>query len=94
MHPVTQIAPGLAGIPELVKLLQSRGQAVFLVSGGFRQIIHPLAERLDIPLANVFANSILFDVCCCLLASWPKQAVMLNMHVQLFFAGEGQLCRI
>lgn len=49
------------GIPELVRLLQQRGQQVFLVSGGFRQIIHPLAESLGIPLANVFANTILFD---------------------------------
>ncbi|GFR47109.1 hypothetical protein Agub_g8794 [Astrephomene gubernaculifera] len=49
------------GIPELVSLLRSRGQEVFLVSGGFRQIIHPLAESLGIPLSHVFANSILFD---------------------------------
>ncbi|GLI63668.1 hypothetical protein VaNZ11_006706 [Volvox africanus] len=49
------------GIPELVALLRSRGQEVFLVSGGFRQIIHPLAEALGIPLSHVFANSILFD---------------------------------
>ncbi|EFJ47972.1 hypothetical protein VOLCADRAFT_60933 [Volvox carteri f. nagariensis] len=49
------------GIPELVALLRSRGQEVFLVSGGFRQIIHPLAESLGIPLSHVFANSILFD---------------------------------
>lgn len=48
------------GIPELVKLLRAQGKKVFLVSGGFRQIIHPLAESLDIPLTNVFANVILF----------------------------------
>ncbi len=52
----------VAGIPELVSLLRSRGQEVFLVSGGFRQIIHPLAQQLDIPLSHVFANNILFDV--------------------------------
>jgi len=51
-----------AGIPELVDLLRSQGKQVFLVSGGFRQIIHPLAQTLDIPLSNVFANSILFKV--------------------------------
>ncbi|GLC47214.1 hypothetical protein PLESTB_001457900 [Pleodorina starrii] len=49
------------GIPDLVALLRSRGQEVFLVSGGFRQIIHPLAESLGIPLSHVFANTILFD---------------------------------
>ncbi len=52
----------LAGIPELVKLLRSQGKEVFLVSGGFRQIIHPLAEQLGIPTSHVFANTILFDV--------------------------------
>ncbi len=41
-----------AGIPELVSELRS----------GFRQIIHPLAASLDIPLSHVFANTILFDV--------------------------------
>ena len=50
------------GIPELVSLLRSRGQQVFLVSGGFRQVIHPLAESLDIPVSQVFANTILFNV--------------------------------
>ena len=51
-----------AGIPELVKLLRSQGKQVFLVSGGFRQVIHPLATSLDIPLSHVFANTILFKV--------------------------------
>ena len=31
-------SPQSPGIPELVRLLQSRGQAVYLVSGGFRQV--------------------------------------------------------
>lgn len=35
---------------------------MFLVSGGFRQVIHPLAESLDIPVSQVFANTILFNV--------------------------------
>lgn len=48
------------GIPELVELLNKQGKKVFLVSGGFRQVIHPLADSLGIPLSNVFANTILF----------------------------------
>jgi phosphoserine phosphatase len=48
------------GIPELLAALAARGQHVFLVSGGFRQIIHPLAEALGIPVDHVFANSLLF----------------------------------
>eukprot|EP00208_Stichococcus_sp_RCC1054_P004468 CAMPEP_0206145770 /NCGR_PEP_ID=MMETSP1473-20131121/28474_1 /ASSEMBLY_ACC=CAM_ASM_001109 /TAXON_ID=1461547 /ORGANISM="Stichococcus sp, Strain RCC1054" /LENGTH=238 /DNA_ID=CAMNT_0053542107 /DNA_START=219 /DNA_END=935 /DNA_ORIENTATION=+ len=47
------------GIPELVRALQRRGQHVFLVSGGFRVIINPIAEMLGIPLDNVYANTIL-----------------------------------
>ncbi|KAJ9532761.1 hypothetical protein QJQ45_010885 [Haematococcus lacustris] len=56
-HP-HRISPG---IPELLTLLRQQGKEVFLVSGGFRQIIHPLAQHLDIPLDNVFANNLLFQ---------------------------------
>lgn len=52
----------LAGIPELVEMLQSRGTGVFLVSGGFRVIIDPIADILKIPRDHVFANKILFNV--------------------------------
>jgi len=60
----TTTAPLLAhpGIPELVAKLQSQGKGVFLVSGGFRQVIHPIAESLNIPVSNVFANQLLFKV--------------------------------
>ena len=51
-----------AGIVELVQRLQSRQTAVYLVSGGFRPIINPIAELLHIPLENVYANTILHDV--------------------------------
>lgn len=49
------------GIPELVRELQARGTKVFLVSGGFRAVIEPIADSLNIPRSHVFANSILFD---------------------------------
>ncbi|MEW5299314.1 MAG: hypothetical protein WDW38_003400 [Sanguina aurantia] len=49
------------GIPELVQRLRQRGQTVFLVSGGFHQIIDPLAAALNIPASHVFANTITFD---------------------------------
>ena len=51
-----------AGIAELVQKLQERQTAVYLVSGGFRPIINPIAELLKIPLKNVYANTILHDV--------------------------------
>jgi len=47
------------GIPELVQKLVGSGKKVFLVSGGFRVIINPVATMLGIPLEHVFANSIL-----------------------------------
>lgn len=47
-------------IAELVKNLHSRGVDVYLISGGFDVIIQPAAERLNIPMENVFANSIKF----------------------------------
>ena len=49
------------GVAELVANLQARGTAVFLVSGGFTQMIHPVARALGLPPARVFANTILFD---------------------------------
>ncbi|XP_064391814.1 phosphoserine phosphatase-like isoform X2 [Halichondria panicea] len=49
------------GIEQLVGLLHSRGTIVYLVSGGFHCMIDPLADYLNIPRENVFANRILFN---------------------------------
>jgi len=50
------------GIEELVKLLHSRGTHVYLVSGGFRQMIEPLASHLQIPFPDrLYANNVLFN---------------------------------
>ena len=51
-----------AGIAELVHRLRSRKTAVYLVSGGFRPIINPIAEMLSIPVDHVYANTILHGV--------------------------------
>jgi phosphoserine phosphatase len=48
-------------IDELVTLLHARNVPVYLVSGGFRLIINPVADRLGIPRTRVYANSLLFD---------------------------------
>lgn len=45
----------------MIDILHSRDVAVYLVSGGFRLIINPIAEQLNIERKNVFANSIKFD---------------------------------
>lgn len=49
------------GVVEFMTLLRARGAELFLVSGGFTQMIFPLADVLSIPRSNVFANTILFD---------------------------------
>lgn len=46
---------------ELVQTLKSRNVAVFLVSGGFRHLINPVAEKLGIPQENIYANKIFFE---------------------------------
>jgi phosphoserine phosphatase len=52
------------GVSSVVGALQRRGIHVFLVSGGFTQMIAPVALELGIPSENVFANTILFDARC------------------------------
>ncbi|CAM9806559.1 unnamed protein product [Chrysoparadoxa australica] len=49
------------GVEQLVKALQGRGTSVYLVSGGFRLMIAPVAEMLGIPSRNIFANTIEFN---------------------------------
>jgi phosphoserine phosphatase len=55
-HP-PRLTPGVA---DLIAALTARGTHVYLVSGGFTEMIHPLAERLGIPPVRVFANVLQF----------------------------------
>lgn len=48
------------GIEELIKKLKAKNTNVYLISGGFRQMINPVASILGIPLTNIFANQLLF----------------------------------
>lgn len=45
---------------QLVEALQARDVDVYLVSGGFRSLIAPVAKMLNIPLENIFANRLKF----------------------------------
>jgi phosphoserine phosphatase len=45
---------------KLVKLLFHRGVEVYMISGGFRDVIEPLADYLGVPRDHVFANKIFF----------------------------------
>lgn len=49
-------------IPDIVAYCAQRGIQVFLVSGGFHQVIDPLAASMGIPSDHVFANRILHNV--------------------------------
>lgn len=53
--------PLTPGIKELVDELHCAGKQVFLISGGFREMISPVAMQLGIPKENIYANTILFD---------------------------------
>ncbi|KAF7838529.1 phosphoserine phosphatase, chloroplastic [Senna tora] len=48
------------GIQELVEKLKANHIHVYLISGGFRQMINPVASILGIPQENIFANQLLF----------------------------------
>ncbi|KAJ6851532.1 phosphoserine phosphatase, chloroplastic-like [Iris pallida] len=52
-----KISPGIA---ELINKLKAINIDVYLISGGFRQMINPVALQLGIPFENIFANQLLF----------------------------------
>ena len=49
------------GIAALIDLLHERHVPVYLITGGFHAIVDPVAKQLNIPVANVFANRLLFN---------------------------------
>ncbi|MCO5552154.1 hypothetical protein L7F22_005664 [Adiantum nelumboides] len=49
------------GIEELIRKLHAKGKSVYLISGGFRQMIAPVAKILHIREDNIFANRLLFS---------------------------------
>ncbi|KAL3697411.1 hypothetical protein R1sor_011487 [Riccia sorocarpa] len=49
------------GIKDLVDKLHSKDKHVYLVSGGFRQMIEPAADLLGIQKDRIYANTLLFD---------------------------------
>jgi phosphoserine phosphatase len=56
-HPPTLTA----GIVEVIAKLHARNTPVYLVSGGFRLMIEPIADRVGIAKDRVIANTILFN---------------------------------
>jgi phosphoserine phosphatase len=49
------------GIESLVESMHVAGIDVYLVSGGFRIMLEPIAQELCISKTNIYANTILFD---------------------------------
>lgn len=56
-HPL-QLTPG---IDRLIQALHDRGTDVYLVSGGFRLMIEPIAQILNVTRERIFANTLLFN---------------------------------
>ena len=56
-HPLT-LTPGIAN---LIKALHLREQHVYFVSGGFRQMIEPIAAQVHIAPHQIFANTLVFN---------------------------------
>jgi phosphoserine phosphatase len=48
-------------IDKVIKILHDRGIPVYLVSGGFRQMIKPIADLLNIPSHRIYSNNIIFE---------------------------------
>lgn len=56
-HPL-QFTPGFI---ELIQCLREHGKRVYLITGGFRQMLGQLMKNLSIDPSDVFANELLFD---------------------------------
>ncbi|XP_055529289.1 phosphoserine phosphatase isoform X2 [Wyeomyia smithii] len=50
-----------AGVRELIDQLRQNSAEIYLVSGGFDCLIEPIADALEIPLCNLFANKLYFN---------------------------------
>lgn len=49
-----------SGVREMIDQLRRNSAEVYLVSGGFDCLIEPVADALEIPLCNLFANKLYF----------------------------------
>lgn len=50
------------GAKQLITTLQARGIAVYLISGGFRELCLPIAKAMGVPYAHVYANRMNWQV--------------------------------
>jgi len=55
------ISEMVEGVEEVFSTLLAQGKQVHIISGGIRQAILPLAEKLGLPVENVHAVDVLFN---------------------------------
>ncbi|KAL7564372.1 hypothetical protein ACA910_001521 [Epithemia clementina (nom. ined.)] len=57
-HPgESRLAPGVV---TLLEALRERNKEVYLISGGFRELILPVSDYLQVPRSNIYANRFIF----------------------------------
>lgn len=56
---LTHITPGMT---ELFAEMKEKGVSAFIISGGFRESILPVAAQLDVAENRVFTNTVVYDV--------------------------------
>lgn len=49
------------GLLSLFNYLKYKNKDIFIISGGFEQLILPYVEKFNFPVENTFCNSIIFD---------------------------------
>ncbi|XP_058466037.1 phosphoserine phosphatase isoform X2 [Malaya genurostris] len=49
-----------SGVRELIDQLRQNNAEIYMISGGFDCLIEPIADALEIPLCNLFANKLYF----------------------------------
>ncbi|MGR9115645.1 MAG: HAD-IB family phosphatase [Gammaproteobacteria bacterium] len=49
------------GVAEVFDALLAQGKSVYIVSGGIRQAIEPMARRLNLPISHVHAVDVFFN---------------------------------
>eukprot|EP00955_Chlamydomonas_euryale_P074035 361921-Chlamydomonas_euryale.AAC.9 len=61
MHCRRAVCSCTQGIAPFIKALQARGTKVYLISGGFRELMLPISRYLGVPPENIFANRMLWQ---------------------------------
>lgn len=63
LHDFTTAHPAVLtdGVEAFMRKIRENGTDIYLLSGGFTQMIYGVADRLEIPRTRVLANTVLFN---------------------------------